>query len=59
MLFRSVTALVAAVGALSANVNQLQPGHLSDDAVFVEWANDYRHYGEIRKKVEKSLADAA
>ncbi len=25
-------------------------GKLSDDTVFVEWANDYRHYLELRQK---------
>ncbi len=39
--------------------NQYIQGHVSDDAAFVEWANDYRHYLEIRKNVEKSLADVA
>ena len=34
-------------------------GKLSDDAVFVEWANDYRHYLELRRKLEKSLHDVA
>jgi len=30
---------------------------LADDTVFVEWANDYRHYLELRQKLEKSLHD--
>ncbi len=34
-------------------------GDMSDDAVFVEWANDYRHYLEVRRIVENSLNDAA
>lgn len=34
-------------------------GMLSDDAVFVEWANDYRHYLELRRSVEDSLKDVA
>ena len=34
-------------------------GKLSDDTVFVEWANDYRHYLELRQKLEKSLHDVA
>ena len=25
-------------------------GRLSDDAMFVEWANDYRHYPELRPR---------
>ena len=39
--------------------NQYSQGRLSDDAVFVEWANDYRHYLDIRRRIEKSLADVA
>lgn len=39
--------------------NQYSQGRLTDDAVFVEWANDYRHYLEVRKLIEKSLADVA
>ena len=39
--------------------NEYSQGRLSDDAAFVEWANDYRHYLEIRRNVEKSLADVA
>ena len=35
--------------------DQYSRGKLSDDAVFVEWANDYRHYLELRQKIEKSL----
>ena len=34
-------------------------GMLSDDAVFVEWANDYRHYLALRRSVENSLKDVA
>ena len=34
-------------------------GVLSDDAIFVEWANDYRHYLELRRIVEDSLKDVA
>ncbi|MYD86731.1 MAG: hypothetical protein F4137_19390 [Acidobacteria bacterium] len=39
--------------------HEYSQGRLSDDAAFVEWANDYRHYVEIRKKIAKSLADVA
>lgn len=39
--------------------NQYQKGLLSDDSVLVEWANDYRHYLEIRKALEKQLYRAA
>ena len=34
-------------------------GQLSDDAVFVDWANDYRHYLQLREKLAKSLPDVA
>ena len=34
-------------------------GVLSDDAVFVEWANDYRHYLALRRSVEDSLRNVA
>jgi len=30
-------------------------GLLSDEAIFVEWANDYRHYFGIRQELEKRL----
>ena len=39
--------------------NRYSQGRLSDDAEFVEWANDYRHYLEVRKLIERSLADVA
>ena len=38
-------------------VDQYSRGQLSGDAVFVEWANDYRHYLELRQRLEKSLQD--
>ena len=38
---------------------QYTQGSMSDDAVFVEWANDYRHYLELRRSVEDSLRDVA
>ncbi len=34
-------------------------GELPDDAVFVEWANDYRHYLSLRRSVEDILSDVA
>lgn len=37
--------------------DQYSRGQLSDDIVFVEWANDYRHYLELRQKLEKILPD--
>ncbi len=39
--------------------DQYSRGRLSDEAVFVEWANDYRHYLQLRQKLAKSLPDAA
>ena len=30
--------------------DQYTRGQLSDDAVFIDWANDYRHYLELRRK---------
>jgi hypothetical protein len=39
--------------------NQYQRGQLSDDITMVEWANDYRHYLEIRKALEEQLDHAA
>ena len=34
-------------------------GQLSDDAAFVDWANDYRHYMQLRQELAKSLPDVA
>jgi hypothetical protein len=34
-------------------------GKLSDDAIMIDWSNDYRHYLEIRQKLEKKLQYAA
>ena len=34
-------------------------GQLPDDAVFVDWANDYRHYMQLRQELVKSLPDVA
>ena len=39
--------------------DQYSRGQLSDDAVFVDWANDYRHYLQLRLKLAKSLPDVA
>ncbi len=39
--------------------DQYSRGQLSDDVVFVEWANDYRHYLALRRDLEKSLQDVA
>ena len=34
-------------------------GQLSDDAVLVDWANDYRHFLQLRRELAKSLPDVA
>ena len=63
-------ALVAGTKRLSLNENQqhmdsetffdqYSRGQLSDETLFVEWANDYRHYIEIRRDLEKRLRDVA
>ncbi len=39
--------------------DQYSRGQLSDDAVFVDWANDYRHYLQLRQKLAESLPDVA
>ena len=39
--------------------DQYSHGQLSDDTLFVEWANDYRHYLGIRRDLEKRLYDVA
>ena len=39
--------------------DRYQRGRTSDDAVFVEWANDYRHYLALHGMLEKSQTDAA
>ncbi|MDD5321336.1 MAG: hypothetical protein PHD43_12115 [Methylococcales bacterium] len=38
---------------------QYSQGLLSDDAVFVEWANDYRHYLYLRQELDKKLKNVA
>ena len=32
-------------------------GQLSDDEVFVDWANDYRHFLQLRQELAKNLPD--
>ena len=39
--------------------DQYSRGRLADDVAFVEWANDYRHYLEIRRTLEKALPEVA
>ena len=38
--------------------DQYSRGQLPDDVVFVEWANDYRHYLELRYEVKEAVATA-
>jgi hypothetical protein len=39
--------------------DQYSRGQLSDDALFIEWANDYRHYLVLRRELEQRLRDVA
>jgi tRNA A37 threonylcarbamoyladenosine biosynthesis protein TsaE len=39
--------------------DQYSRGQLSDDVVFIEWANDYHHYLALRRDLEKKLQDVA
>lgn len=39
--------------------DQYNRGQLGDDTTFIEWANDYRHYLDIRQDLEKRLTHAA
>jgi hypothetical protein len=39
--------------------NQYNQGILSDDPLFIEWANDYRHYLALRHELEQRLDHAA
>ena len=39
--------------------HQYHQGTLSDDEVFIEWANDYRHYLALRQELEERLNYAA
>lgn len=39
--------------------NQYNQGMLSDDAIFIEWANDYHHYLALRLELEQRLNYAA
>jgi hypothetical protein len=66
----SLDALVAVTKRLSVYENQQKmdsedffhnynQGMLSDDTLFVEWANDYRHYLALRQEIEHKLNYAA
>jgi hypothetical protein len=70
MHFTALDALVTVAKRLSLYENQQHTdsetffdqysrGQLSDDTLFVEWANDYRHYLEIRRDLERRLHDVA
>ena len=39
--------------------NRYTQGQLDDDTLFIEWANDYRHYLDIRQDLENKLTHAA
>jgi hypothetical protein len=39
--------------------DQYSRGQLSDDAVLIEWSNDYRHYLHIRQELAKKLEHVA
>ena len=66
----SLDALVAVAKRLSVYENkqkidsedffyQYNQGTLPDDALFIEWANDYRHYLVLRQEIEQRLNYAA
>ena len=66
----SLDALVAITKRLSVYENQQKmdsedfyrqynEGMLSDDALFIEWANDYRNYLALRQEIEQRLNHAA
>lgn len=39
--------------------HQYKSGQLSDDEIFIDWANDYQHYLAIRADLETRLQHAA
>ena len=39
--------------------NQYRRGQRSDEIVFIEWANDYRHYLALHQELETRLKNAA
>lgn len=39
--------------------NKYTRGMLSDDAEFIEWANDYRHYLHLHQEVVRRLQNVA
>ena len=38
---------------------QYSQGKMPDDALFIEWANDYRHYLSLHHELDMKLKDAA
>jgi hypothetical protein len=34
-------------------------GQLSDETLFVEWVNDYRHYLDLRRELEQRMREVA
>ena len=66
----SLDALIAVAKRLSFYENHHQmesekffdkysKGQFSDDTMFIEWANDYQHYLDLRQEVEERLQNAA
>ncbi|MBD2393780.1 hypothetical protein VKI22_04580 [Cyanobacterium aponinum UTEX 3221] len=39
--------------------NKYNQGKLSDDAIFIEWANDYRHYIALHQELQERLNNVA
>ncbi|HAC64573.1 MAG TPA: hypothetical protein DCF68_13805 [Cyanothece sp. UBA12306] len=39
--------------------HQYNQGILSDDVIFIEWANDYRHYLALHQELEQRLNNVA
>lgn len=40
-------------------IERYSKGELPDDAIFIEWANDYRHFLGLRRDIEKKLKNVA
>ncbi len=66
----TLDALIAVAKRLSLNEDRYQidsdeffdrfnQGQLSDESMFVEWANDYRHYLALRQDLETRLKNVA
>ena len=62
----SLDALIAVAKRLSLSESQhnmesedffdrYTKGQLCDEAIFIDWANDYRHYCGLRQEIEKHL----